>query len=214
MKTTTQLFSPLMACLLSFPIVASAQGGTIDCARARGSVAALICSDDELAERDRALAAVFRAVSAKATGAMAKRLRAEQRGWVKGRNECWKAQQATTWITATWTENTVKGCVTAQYRLRTSELQAVWRLLPVTTARYGCEHNPANEVVVNSFATDPATIRLERGDRTVTLWQVSDSGEASFEGQNVSLRRTPQGVQVIWLDTLSGRTEDLHCTPQ
>jgi uncharacterized protein len=200
-----------LACALGLPAAALADGPTFNCAKAQGEVEKLICSDVLLAALDRKLVATYKAASAKAKGKFATQLREEQRGWVKGRNDCWKANGQETWITATWTVNTVKGCVDAQYRLRTSELQAVWRLLPPKTVSYACQNNPANEVVANFFETDPATIRLERGDRTKTLWRVGTASDGKYEGQNVGLVHQGSEVKVSWLDTNTGKTDELQC---
>jgi uncharacterized protein YecT (DUF1311 family) len=194
-----------------FASAATAQGPTFNCSKASGEVEKLICSEASLAALDRQLDTVYKAASAQASGKLASPLRTEQRGWVKGRNDCWKAKGQPTWITATWTVDTVKGCIDAQYRIRTSELQAVWRLLPPKTVSYACQHNPANEVVASFFATDPATIRLERGDRSKTLWQVGAPGEGKYEGQNVSLLHQGNAVKLSWLDTDTGKTDVLDC---
>ena len=106
--------------------------------------------------------------------------------------------------------SSVKDCVAAQYEIRTSELQAVWRLVPPKTVSYACDDNPANEVVANFFATEPPTIRLERGDRTVTLWQVP-AGAGKYEGQNVGLVHDGDEVKVSWLDVATGKTDELDC---
>jgi hypothetical protein len=142
---------------------------------------------------------------------MARQLRQEQRGWVKGRNDCWKANGQETWITATWTVNTVRGCVDAQYRLRSAELQAVWRLQPPRTVTYACQNEVANELVANFFDTDPATLRLERGDRSTTLWRVGDAAAGKYEGQNVSVLHQGEVLALRRLDTDAGKTQDLHC---
>jgi hypothetical protein len=105
----------------------------------------------------------------------------------------------------------VKDCVNAQYRLRTSELQALWRLVPPKTVSYVCQNNPANEIAASFFETDPATIRLERGDRTVTMWQVSATSEGKHEGQNVGLVHQGNELKASWLDTNTGKTEELQC---
>lgn len=189
-------------------------GPTFDCTKAQGAVEKAICADPGLAARDRALADVYKAATTKAKGRLADTLRAEQRGWVKGRNDCWKADGQETWITATWTVKTVKDCIDAQYRVRTAELQAVWRLLPPTTTSHACNGSPADEVIVHAFATDPATIRLERGDRTATLWQVGAPAGGRFEGQNVGLVRQGAAVKVSWLDVRSGKTDELDCQPR
>jgi uncharacterized protein len=188
---------------------------TFDCAKASGEVETLICKDPQLAALDRKLDGVYKAASAKAKDGMAALLKTEQRGWVKGRNDCWKANGNETWITATWTVNTVQACVDAQYRVRIAELQSTWQLVPPKTLFYACNNNPANEVVANHYATDPATIRLERGDRTVTLWQVGAPAAGKYEGQNVSVVKKADGsLQVSWLDVNTGKTDELACKPR
>ena len=201
----------LLLCASGLALSAAAEGPTFDCRKAAGEVEKQVCSDASLAALDRQLDTVYKAATAKASQSLIKTLRAEQRGWVKGRNDCWKANGQPTWITATWTVDTVRGCIEAQYRLRTSELQAVWQLLPPTTVAYVCQSNPANEVVLNRYATDPPTIRLERGERTKTLWQVGRPEDARFEGQNVSLTNQGSKAKVDWLDTDTGRTDTLDC---
>lgn len=181
------------------------------CDTAQATVEKLICSDAALAALDRELDAVYRAALAQAQGPLARPLRQAQRGWVKGRNECWKANGQDTWITASWTVNTVRGCVEAQTRLRRAELQAVWRLLPPRTVAYACQNDAANEVVVNFFDTDPATMRLERGDRTTTLWRVGGAAAGRYEGPNID--GVTQGDELVLnrLDTDTGQTERLRC---
>ena len=202
----------LAACLL-LHADARAEGPSFDCAKvAAGSIEALVCRDPGLSALDRKLAEVYAAASKKAGNEHPPVLKAEQRGWVKGRDDCWKTSGETpAWITATWTVSSVKDCVAAQYEIRTSELQAVWRLVQPKTVSYACQNNPANEVVANFFATEPPTIRLERGDRTVTLWRIPAGDK--YEGQNVSL--VPQGdaMKVAWLDVSTGKNDDLDCKP-
>ncbi|WP_374660266.1 lysozyme inhibitor LprI family protein [Inhella sp.] len=187
------------------------EGPAFRCSAAKGEVEQLICADTALATLDRQLDQVYRAALAKATGPLAPQLRQAQRGWTKGRNECWKAKGQTTWITASWTVDTVRACVEAQYRLRISELQALWRLRPPSTRTYFCQGQAANELVVNAFDTDPRTLRIERGDQTRTLWQVGAPALGSFEGQNVSVTLQGDALKFSWLDTRSGQTDALHC---
>jgi hypothetical protein len=91
--------------------------------------------------------------------------------------------------------------------MRTSELQSLWRQIPPKTVSYVCQKNPANEVVANFFDTDPATLRLERGDRIMTMWQVGAANDGYFEGQNVSLVHKGNKVEVSWLNTDTGETD-------
>ena len=72
---------------------ARAAGPSFDCAKvAPGSVEALVCQDAALAAADRKLAQVFAQAQASAGNVHPPMLRAEQRGWIKGRDECWKSE--------------------------------------------------------------------------------------------------------------------------
>ena len=64
---------------------------SFDCTREVGSVEQLICADAELADRDRELAEVYAATRRKAVNEHPALLTTEQRGWIKGRNDCWKS---------------------------------------------------------------------------------------------------------------------------
>ena len=167
-----------------------------------------------LAALDQGLQQAYRQALAQARGPARQALVVEQRGWARGRADCWKADGQTTWITAHWTEDTVLGCARAQTRLRTAELQALWRLRPPHTVAHACQGQAANELVVNAFDTDPPALRVECGDRVATLWQVGAPEVGLFEGANVSLRRQGAGWLVDWLDTRSGQTESLECRPR
>jgi len=189
-----------------------AQGPAFDCAKAQGEVETLICKDATLGALDRKLDEVYKAALAKARDNMAATLRADQRGWVKGRDECWKTRGAPTYLTASWTASTVRECVEGTYRVRISELQAVWQLAPAKpAASYVCQNNSANEIVATFYATDPPTARLERGDRTLTVWQVTAASGAKYEGQNVTFWSKGSDATVTWLNTVTGVSEDLQC---
>jgi len=118
------------AVFVSAPV--RAEGPAFDCTKADGEVEELICQDEGLAALDRKLDEVYKAALAKARDDVPQFLRAEQRGWIKGRNECWKAQGADTpvFLTASWQATSVRECVEGNYKIRTSELQALMRLVP------------------------------------------------------------------------------------
>jgi len=204
----------VVGALVSSLSVVHAQGPTFDCAKAQGEVEQLICKDAALAALDRKLDGVYKAATAKAQGQMLTTLRAEQRGWVSGRNECWKAKDADNamYLTASWTATSVRACVEAQYRIRTAELQALYQLVtPKKPVFFACQNNPANEVVATFFETDPPTARLERGDRTVTAYQVPAASGAKYEGQNVTFWNKGNEAAVSWMNPATGVTEELQC---
>ena len=180
-----------------------AEGPAFNCAKADGEVEELICQDEGLAALDRKLDEVYKAALDKAKNEVPPVLKAEQRGWIKGRNDCWKATGADNpaFLTASWQATSVHDCVEGQYRLRVSELQARYRLVPMKgPVFYACDGNPANEVVANYFETDPPTAYVERGDRSVIAWLVPAGSGSKYEGQNLELWTKGDEATVTWLD--------------
>jgi len=83
---------------------------SFDCAKASGEVENLICKDAELAKLDRSLSQLYSTVLKNTPASQQKTLKVEQRGWVKGRNDCWKSDD-------------VRGCVANEYHARINELK-------------------------------------------------------------------------------------------
>ena len=102
--------------IATHPLMLDAQGPAFFCTKARGQVEQLVCKDAALAALDRKLDEVFKAALARDN--MPAILGAEQRGWIGGRNECWKAQGPDTpvFLTASWRVTSVRECVEAQYQ--------------------------------------------------------------------------------------------------
>lgn len=163
------------------------EGPSYDCDTVTpGSIEALVCGDRELSALDRKLADVYAAASARAVNEHPPRLGAEQRGWIKGRNDCWKS-------------DTVRECVRDEYLRRTAELQATYRLVPgIGPVRFVCDGNPANEVVATFFQTEPATLIAERGDE-VSLMFVQPSGSgAKYQGRNETFWEHQGEASITW----------------
>jgi uncharacterized protein len=83
---------------------------SFDCAKASGEVENLICNDAELAKLDRSLSQLYSTVLKNTPASRQKTLKTVQRGWVKGRNDCWKSDD-------------VRGCVANEYHTRINELK-------------------------------------------------------------------------------------------
>ena len=99
-------------------ITLSAQAAAgIDCNRAAGSIETLICHDKTLLALDRQLASTYRKAVQQARHQRPNLLPAEQRGSIKGRNDCWKSDDP-------------RACIEREYRHRIAELQARYRLVP------------------------------------------------------------------------------------
>jgi uncharacterized protein len=165
----------------------AAEGPSFDCRKVqKDSIEAQICADPALSALDRKLAEVYAAASAKAKNEHPPTLKAEQRGWVKGRNDCWKASDK-------------RECIEFAYRNRIVELQARYRLVEASPATYyTCNGNPKDEVVVTFFRTDPPSLIAERGDST-SLMIVQPSGSGSrYKGRNESFWEHQGEASVVW----------------
>jgi uncharacterized protein YecT (DUF1311 family) len=157
------LMGAIVVLIATHPLRLDAEGPAVDCTKAQGQVEQLVCKDAALAALDRKLDEVFKAALARDN--MPAILGAEQRGWIGGRNECWKAQGPDTpvFLTASWRVTSVRECVEAQYKMRTADLQAKWQLVASKTpVSFACQNNPANEVVATFFDTES---RARRGAR-------------------------------------------------
>ncbi len=143
--------------LLVVAVPALAQSGpAFDCAKAEHEIEELICKDAELSAKDRKMADVFKqaiAVMEKvdAGGPEAiMELKATQRGWIGGRNECWK-------------ESDKRQCTIDSYDRRTAFLQARYFLVEGSDAvHFDCSDN--SQIVATFIPTEPPSVRLERGD--------------------------------------------------
>ena len=135
---------------------------------------------------DRKLADVYAAASAKAVNEHPPQLKAEQRGWIKGRDDCWKADDR-------------RACVRDEYRRRIAELQARYRLVPHRGPfTFVCDGNPANEVVVTFFATEPSTMIAEHGDGVSLMFQQPSASGTRYQGRNERFWEHQGEARVTW----------------
>ncbi len=150
------------------------------------SIAEMICKDNDLAALDRKLSIIYSAAAKKATNEHPPVLKAEQRGWIRGRNECWKAEDK-------------HACVQDEYKRRVVELQARYRLVQSNgPVRFICDENPANEVIVTFFQTDPPTLIAERGD-SVSLMYLQPSGSGTkYQGRNETYWEHQGEASITW----------------
>lgn len=87
----------ILALLLASPLLAAAavaEPPSFDCAKADSDAEKLVCQDDTLAALDREMAHLY-GLARDQKGLTAEEkstLKATQRGWIKGRNDCWKAE--------------------------------------------------------------------------------------------------------------------------
>jgi uncharacterized protein len=176
----------------------TAQAGdpSFDCSKVEsGSIEARVCQSDELSALDRQLAEVYAAATKKAVNQHPPVLKARQRGWIKGRNDCWKAAEQSQ-------------CIKDSYRLRIAELQARYQLLPGNGPfTFACAGDAHDEVIATFYPTDPPTLIAERGDSVSLLYQVISGSGAKYEGGN-ELFWEHQGEAIIrW----GYEAPEMHC---
>lgn len=173
-----------------------AAGPSFDCGRMpANSIEAMICKDGELSALDRKLAGVYGAASQKAVDEHPPMLRAEQRGWIKGRDECWKSDDQ-------------RGCIRDEYLRRIAELQARYRLVPGSgPVRFACDGNPAKEVVVTYFRTDPPTLIAEHGDGVSMMYLQPSGSGAKYQGRNEMFWEHQGEATIVW----GYGAPEMHC---
>jgi uncharacterized protein len=136
---------------------------SFDCAKAESEAETMVCADHGLAALDNRLAEVYAAELAKP--AAAKDLAARQRGWVKGRDECWKADDK-------------KLCVEEEYRTRIAELQINSPdAMAASAVGFRCDDNskPFTMAYYNDLDDKPAVITFGN-DQAVIFPQPAASG--------------------------------------
>ncbi|MBD9480380.1 MliC family protein [Pseudoxanthomonas sp. PXM02] len=130
---------------------------SFDCAKAASEAEKLVCSDAELAALDRRLSARYR--EAKDADP------AIQRGWAKGRDDCWKAQDA-------------RLCVLEAYQTRLAELAIAAPGMAVPKkVEYRCSDNRAPFTMTYYNDLDPpAAIMALGNDQAIVFPQPAASG--------------------------------------
>lgn len=188
-----RLAAVVVVSLLMVPAVVRTQpqpqadGPAFDCRKAaRRTVPQLICRDEALARLDRQLAAVYGAALKKAVNERPPTLRAEQRGWIKGRDDCWK-------------DGELRACVETSYRRRIAELQARYRLVDARGPFiWACDGPAGGEVLIHYFATDPPVAIAERGDAVSVMFQQPAASGTHYAGRNESFREHQGEARVQW----------------
>jgi uncharacterized protein len=162
-------------------------GPSFSCARAEtGSIEALVCGDAQLSALDRRLAGVFAAASARAVNEQPPVLKAEQRGWIKGRDDCWKSDDR-------------RSCALTEYQRRIAELEARYRLVAGTgPVRFTCDGDTRNELVATFFPTEPPTLIAERGDSVSLMYLEPSASGSRYQGRNESFWEHQGEATVTW----------------
>ena len=168
----------LLGTLALMPLLASAATPSFDCAKASGAAELLVCQDAGLAALDNELAALYPKAMSQLSAEQQKTEKAMQRGWIKGRNECWK-------------ESDSRQCVEESYQLRITELQIKGgQLMVPSPVDYQCDGGIRLSTYFYNEAKRPAAvINLSEGAQQsqVLAFEAPSASGARYEGQNLTL---------------------------
>ena len=168
----------LLGTLALMPLLASAATPSFDCTKAHSAAEQLVCQDAGLAALDNELAALYPKAMNQLSAEQQKTEKAMQRGWIKGRNECWK-------------ESDSRQCVEESYQLRITELQIKGAQLRVPSpVDYQCNGGIRLSTYFYNEAKRPAAvINLSEGAQQsqVLAFEAPSASGARYEGQNLTL---------------------------
>ncbi|WP_144211142.1 MliC family protein [Shewanella donghaensis] len=184
MRRSLLIFLPFL--LFNSSITSAAiQAPSFNCKLAQGQIEELICQNNQLTILDIQLNDVYQQLANKVEAAEFAQIKPIQRGWIKGRNDCWKAEDMT-------------ACVTAAYSSRITELQIAAGVFEVPAAiQYQCgvaENNTLTKITAyfyNDTATPAAVFTISPSNdylksTNIALLSRTASG-AKYQGQNFSL---------------------------
>jgi uncharacterized protein len=160
-----------------------------------GSMEQLVCQHAGLRLLDVQLATLYGAATKQAANEHPPLLAAEQHGWQRGRNECWKAGPDPS---KPGDQAARAACVRESYERRILELQVRYRLVPASgPLAWRC--NDGSEVVVRHFpSTQPPSLMAERGDQTSLMTQQATASGTRYVGRNESFWEHQGEARVVW----------------
>lgn len=171
---------------------AYAQSSTpsFDCSKDSSDLEKLICTDEALAALDRKMAEVFEKALEKLPSEEAATQRVVQRGWIKGRNDCWKSDD-------------LRLCVEREYRTRTVELQIKsGQLMAPTPVGYACEGGEDKPFFATFYTeTDPPSAVITYGDDQVIAFQTPSGSGAKYTADGMELWEHHGEATVDWYGT-------------
>ncbi|WP_216635544.1 MliC family protein [Croceicoccus bisphenolivorans] len=172
-ETATE--APATAAAAEEPVAPS-----FDCSKSDSQATDLVCKTPMLARMDNELQRLY-ALAESGTYASEERLEeltAMQRGWIKGRDDCWKADDPLQ-------------CVTTSYAMRIHELRQGFYdsrqqdAKGITNGPLALACDGADYGVSATFVNaDPGVAFLQWLDQSVALVQVPSGSGAKYEGSN------------------------------
>ena len=154
---------------------------SFDCAKASSEAEKLVCSTPALAALDRRLAEVYAAAKAKMPD---NEVVGWQRGWVKGRDECWKSEDK-------------PRCVEESYKTRIVELLInTTDVMVPTPVEYACDDNSKPFTMVFYNDLDPRAAVMTWGNDQAIVFPVPAASGARYGREGAEFWEHPGEVKV------------------
>ena len=165
--------------------VCNAAKPAFKCKNLKSSIEEMICQDDKLAELDRLMQTEYNNALKKLPKNEINTQKTLQRGWIKGRNDCWKADDK-------------RQCVENEYGTRMTELQIMTGAAVVPAAVvFDCGGDQRISAYFYQTTQIPAAVLNLNLDQVTAFISPSGSG-AKYEGQDVSFWNKGDEAMVTW----------------
>lgn len=178
----------ILALSAASPLAMADAGPSYDCAQAQG-IERQVCASAELSALDRQLAEVYKKALAGTDAATQRRMRAEQRGWIRGRDECGKASDP-------------NRCATLSYLRRLVELriQSGEGVL-LKAVEFSCgEHRKVFTATFYNDVEPKAAVFSYGDDQAIAIGQRTASG-ARYSSDGMDFWEHQGEARVNWYGT-------------
>lgn len=160
---------------------------TYKCEKLENSIEEMICKDNKLAELDQKVQSEYEHALLTLPKSELKTLKAVQRGWIKGRNDCWKAEDK-------------PKCILDNYNIRITELQIQAGSIMVPKASvFEC----GNKQILTAYFynnTQLPTAVLNFGDERINAYQAVSASGVKYDGRNVGIWNKGDEATLTWYD--------------
>ncbi len=158
------------------------------CDEAEGTVESMICQDQELIELDLYLDELYQAALNIFPEEELASLVAFQRGWISGRNDCWKNEY-------------IRRCVADEYLIRISELEVkTGHLMVPQAANFLCADEHLLSVYFYSNAVRPLAV-LNMNQQQFFTWLTPSASGSRYMGQNITFWQKGNEAMLTTLET-------------
>ena len=159
-----------------------------DCSKASNKVESIICQTPELQRLDNKLHHIYQTVLRQISSEEKPLLRAFQRGWIKGRDDCWKSDK-------------LGQCIEDNYKTRVTELEIQAGSTPIPEpVSYQCQHQRLMVYFYNETEIPVAVINElnpSSPDQQIIAYISRGASGAKYEAPNLTFWTKGQQATLI-----------------